>query len=243
MDIDVDEYLSGRQEEFSEDVEYGNEDQHSLACLNTFAGSLILFLQYAYSQLNMLAERSRETEQRMDQLGTIVERLSNQYDRHVAALVNCQKETAGILNHELERHALNPAIEALVKLAKELTDLPERIGQSTGGVGTEKEFAGIQQEIDISCSIAREQLAHLDIEIIAPSQAQKFDKNAHTICGCVETADEHQHGKISKLVTPGIVYRGKVLHQARVSVFRFQKPVNKNSDLGGTQNEEENYRY
>jgi hypothetical protein len=197
----------------------------SLVCLTTYAPGVVLFCGQVYVQLSLLSQRVQDLERRLDRLGTSVEQQGRQHDQHVAVLAACQRDTAGVLNHELEQHALHPAIEAVVALAAELSHLQgcasQLVDAAIGGDGVGK----LQAEIDISCSVARERLAHLDVQRITPLEAEEFDPTEHVLCGCVETADESLHRKISKLVAPGIVYRGKVLRPARVLAFRVKTPT------------------
>jgi hypothetical protein len=184
----------------------------------------VLFCGHVYVQLSTVSQRLRDLERRLDRLGTSVEQQYRRHDQHVAILVACQRDTANVLNHELERHALYPAVEAVVALAAELSHLRDCASQLLGGGG---DGAGkLRAEIDISCSVAGEKLANLDVQRIAPAEGEQLDPKTHSVCGYVETADESFHGRISKLVTPGTVYRGTVLRQARVIVFRLKPSEN-----------------
>jgi molecular chaperone GrpE (heat shock protein) len=70
----------------------------------------------------------------------------------------------------------------------------------------------------------REKLAQLDVQRITPAEGDQLEPKLHAVCGSIETPDEHLHGRIGQLVTPGIVYRGKVLQQARIVLFRRKNP-------------------
>jgi hypothetical protein len=143
----------------------------------------------------------------------------------VAILAACQRDTAGVLNHEIDRHAIHPAVETVVALAEELSHLKDCASRlpdgSAGGDGMDK----LRTEIDISCTVAREKLANLDVQMIRPAEKEQLDAKVHSACGYIVTRDGELQGKISKLVTPGIAYRGKVLRQARVTVFRMKTSV------------------
>ena len=195
-------------------------NQTSLVCLATYAPAVVLFSGYVYDQLHTLGEKVHVLEEQLDCLGTTIERQYRQHDEHVAILAACQRDTAAVLNHEIDRHALHPAVETVVALAEELSHLKDCASQlPEGGAGAE-EMDRLRTEIDISCTVAREKLAHLDVQMITQAEGEQLDAKVHLACGYAATMDGDLQGKISKLVTPGIAYRGKVLRQARVTVFR-----------------------
>jgi molecular chaperone GrpE (heat shock protein) len=210
------------EQEHGNDGERAGETPHSLACLSTFAPTTVLFHQLVYAQLGRLGERVQELEKRLEHLNTILQEQSRQYDEHVATLAACQKETADVLNHKLERHALYPAVEAVVALAAELSRLEGQARQLLPDSADGDQANKLLQELDISCRLAAEKLAHLDVAMITPDEKENFDPQAHTVCSFIETTDKRLHKRIAKIVTPGILYQGKVLRPARVSVFRLQ---------------------
>jgi len=197
-------------------------NQTSLACLTTYAPATVLLCGHVYSQLGRLARHVQALEERLDGFGQIVEQLHRRSHKHMTLLAACQRDTAAVLNHELDRHALHPAIEAIVALAEELSHLKDCARQLLDGCAGREEVGKLRAEMDLSCTVARERLANLDIERIAPAEQEKLDARVHMVCGHVATADEDLHGRIHKLVTPGIAYRGKILRQARVLVFRLK---------------------
>jgi hypothetical protein len=140
----------------------------------------------------------------------------------VARLAACQKETAAILNHEIQRRDLYPAIEALVALATELSHLAGQVQQLPAEGADGDKANKLRQESALSCSIASERLAHLNVTMITPGEKENLDPQAHSVCSFVETTDKRLHKRIAQLVTPGILYQDKVLRPARVSVFRLQ---------------------
>jgi len=196
----------------------------ALACVGTFGPSAILHQQFVYAQLGALARKVQELEGRLECLGRSIEQQYGRDDEHIVALAACQRDTAKALNQELQRHAVYPAVEAVAALAEELSRLQERAKEPLDS-GDDNGIAQLQAEIDISCCIAREKLAALDVQIIAPSRSEELDTTRHAACGYIETAEKNFHGRISKLVTPGLVYRGKVLRPARVWVFRSNASV------------------
>lgn len=197
-------------------------NQASLACLTTYAPGVVLFCGQVYGQLGEFGRRVQALEERFDQFRALVEQQYRRDGEHMALLAACQQDTARVVNHELERHALHPAVEAVVALAEELSHLKDRASQLPDTGDDRDAMNKLRAEIDISCSVAREKLAQLDVQRITPAEGGELDARTHAVCGCVETADGNLVGQISKLVTPGIIYRGKVLRQARVTVFRMR---------------------
>lgn len=220
MTIGADKGSDRPERENKGDGVCADDTRRSLVCLATFIPSQVLFFQYVYGQLSLLGQRVHDLERQLEGLSTTIEKQYRQYDEHMATLAACQRDTAKALNHELERYALHPAIEAVAALAEELFHLQDSARQLLdSGVGDDG--AGpLTQEIGISGSVARERLANLDIRTIAPSAREQLDSKEHAVCAYNNTEDEDLHGQIGKLVTPGVVYRGKVLRQARVVVFR-----------------------
>jgi len=206
----------------------------SLACLTTYAPGVVFLCGHVYGQLGVLGQKVQDLEGRLDRLATAVEQQYRRDGEHMAILAACQRDTANVLSHRLERQDLYPAVEAVVALAAELHHLQDYAKQflnaSGGGDGTDV----LRQEIDIGCTVAVERLAHIDVRMLAPCAGEELDPREHASCGYVETMDEGLCGKISKLVTPGIAYRGKVLRQARVTVFRMKTSVNQEQRKGTT---------
>jgi molecular chaperone GrpE (heat shock protein) len=170
-----------------------------------------------YKLIHRLLRRQHD---RFGELTEVVQQQTTGFEQCLNTVRNCQEQTAKILNHELDRHALNPAIESVVLLANELERLH---GLATQMIGEGRVCAKVQKLIDdlvVSGQIAQDRLRHLDIEKIAPSLNDNFDPKLHTVCSYSDTNDPLRSGCVSEIITAGIIYRGKVLRQARVSVFR-----------------------
>ena len=215
---------SGGSVEPARDVHGGPADlnQTGLACLTTHASGMVLLCAHVYGQLGVFGQRVQALEEQLHRLGTIVEQQYRRDGQHVAILAACQRDTAGVLNHEVDRHALHPAVEAVVALAEELLHVQNCAGELLDGGVSGDDVDKLRAEIEISCTVAMEKLANLDVQRITPAEGEELDTQLHVVCGYTETADEGLHGRISKLVTPGIAYRGEVLRQARVIVFRMR---------------------
>jgi hypothetical protein len=100
-------------------------NQASLACLTTYAPGVVLLCGQVYGQLGEFGRRVQTLEEHLDQLRALVEQQYRRDGEHMALLAACQRDTASVVNHELERHALHPAVEAVVALAEELSHLKE----------------------------------------------------------------------------------------------------------------------
>lgn len=223
MDMDVDEQLREQESDCRDEEAAKKSQPTSLACLSTFAPSLVLDYQYLYCKIALLNESIQQLEQRVSSFSDILRYQDKVLSGCIDSLKECQQQTAKVLNHELERHALNPAIKTIVGLADELfrlNDIAERLDQ---GAGANAELQQLKDQLEISAYIARDKLAYLDIERIMPSKADDIDPKKHDIAGDTGTNDKCLHGKTSRLITPGIIYRGKILLPAKVSVFVYRK--------------------
>jgi molecular chaperone GrpE (heat shock protein) len=208
------------------------DSRNSLTQLATFGPSAVLFYQYLYTQLGALSRQVCDMENRLGRLGTTVERQYRQYEQDVAMLAACQRDTAGALNRQIEKTALHPAVEAVVALAAELSHL-QACAEGLPDGGTSDDAAGkLRQEIEICCTVADETLANINAKRIMPSPGEPLDPKEHAVCGYVETSEEGLLGKIGTVVTPGILYRGNVLRQARVTVLRLKTTTNSNDGKG-----------
>ena len=139
--------------------------------------------------------------------------------RCVNIVRQCQQQTAELINHDLERHALNPAIETVVVLADEIirADIGKKLTQKF-----EPDIALdlLHERLQSSAEIAKDKLAYLDIQKINPAPNDTVEPDKHNVCAAIETDNKNRHGKISSVLSEGIIYRGKVLKQAKVSAYR-----------------------
>ncbi|MGD0572457.1 MAG: nucleotide exchange factor GrpE [Sedimentisphaerales bacterium] len=184
------------------------------------AGPSLNVLYRGYKLISRLLRRQHE---QFGELTASVQRQTIGFEQCLNTVKNCQEQTAKILNQEFDRHALNPAIESVVLLANELERLH---GLAAQLIGDGLACAKVQKLIDdlaVSGQIAQDRLRYLDIEKIAPSLNDCFDPKLHTVCSYSDTDDSSRSGCISEMITAGIIYRGKVLRQARVSVFRHKQ--------------------
>lgn len=160
-------------------------------------------------------------------LRNINQTIGRQYSdmaNHLSMVRNCQEETARLVNGELERHALRPAVETAVILADELNRL-EQLAVKLA-ITSHSDLGQLFDEIKISGQIARDKLEYLDITKIEPSRVDTLDHRFHTVVAAEKTSDSSLHGLISATIMPGMIYRGKVFKSAKVSVFKHELPDN-----------------
>lgn len=193
---------------------------------------LIIALPYRFLSDVYLARRfkyfktvQREVRKEIKQLSNTVEKQGRCLTQCVNALRNFQLQIGKVLNHELERHALNPAIKTAVVLHDEIINLKTIAEKAKQEAKDCPIIQPLLNSLQISACIAEDKLAYLDIEKITASEGDDLDPQKHHCCNSIKTNDGKLHGKVSKLMAPGLIYRGKVLRQAKVSVFCYSDGV------------------
>lgn len=125
----------------------------------------------------------------------------------------------------MEHYALHPAIETIAVL----TDLIEDLFQQVAALVENQEPCLLLQPVIDSIAnaarIAQAKLEYLDIEKIEPEQFDELDSDKHDVKQAVPIDDSSKHKKIERTLVPGLIYRGKVLRQAKVSVYRYSQNV------------------
>jgi molecular chaperone GrpE (heat shock protein) len=159
--------------------------------------------------------------------------MEQNYLQELQAVRVCQQQTAQILNHDLERHALNPAIETIVAMAEEFMRLEQTISHLKLKSGLCPAWAEVAGELEISATVVAEKLRALDIVILRPQCNQPFDAALHDICGQLETGDAQLQSKIQSVIASGIQYRNKLLKRARIIVYRHKsnQPIHEQENL------------
>ena len=163
---------------------------------------------------------------KLQQLSETVEKLNGGYQQCFKALKTCQDQTEKVLQHTLEKHALEPAINTVVDLADELFRLDSIAQKLLKESGCNNELKTLANELQTSAIIAREKQSYLDIEILTPARGSQLDNSLHNICGYANVRDKTLHGRICKLIKPGVKYRGNILRQPKISVFRYTESEN-----------------
>jgi len=119
-------------------------------------GGRVLSTGYIERRLRSIEAVPRELRKQARHLDRTLEKLNRGYLQCLDIAAKCQEQATQSLNHVLERHALNPAIETVVALAEELFRLrdvalqPNTDDQPAGRLQT------LAEEINISAQIAQE---------------------------------------------------------------------------------------
>jgi len=132
----------------------------------------------------------------------------------------CQQSTSQIVNDNMQRHALEPAVKALAAVVCSVSEIASH--EVFDNKGYCRPLDSLSQSVAGAQQMAAEKLDSLDIEIIRPSYLDDFDPQLHQINTTVAAADKDAHARISRTLVPGLIYRGKILKTAKVSVFRYQ---------------------
>ena len=177
--------------------------------------------RYHVSKIKALAAMLAGIKKNIIKLTETVDTQTKGFESSLNVVKNCQEMAIRIQDQELERHVINPAIRAVVALAEEIDRL-KKVSEnccSNEAAGSDSEH--LDAEIQISAAIASDKLRHLDIKMICPLISDVFDSGKHLVCGCTEVSDKQLHGKVSNVIAPGFIYRGKVIETAKVSVYRY----------------------
>ena len=181
--------------------------------------------QQGDSAFETVRETLDQLKQRIQEQSKVLQGHGRHMQQALEIAASCQRQTSEYLNRTLERHLVNPAIRTVGTLAEELLRLSGMV------LDTGKEVSGcpaIKPVIEaalVGQKVAEEELACVDIERICPSGGDEIDAARHEVYGTVDTDDGQLHGKIAELITPGLSFRGEVLRQAKVTVYRLKKPL------------------
>jgi len=165
------------------------------------------------AQLEM--QLSRVSESRQDDLATI--------ETCVKTTANCQKQAAELANQYIERHALHPSIITVDMLADMILHMSRQAETLVQNQDLNPSLNPLLRSIVDAAKIAESKRQQLDIISIRPEESDELDRDRHEIVTAATTNDNDKHRKIHKTVTAGLIYRGKILRRARVSVYRFSK--------------------
>ncbi len=192
----------------------GNSDNNctALAANGYLAWSIMLAGCYAGIQRAVVGQT-----QQLKDLQKRISILERGYQSAIKIAAQCQQDTAGVLNQQLERHALNPAILGVCELAEQIFKLNELSDNSDLTA-----VDGVSEQIQISAVAAKQQLDALDISIFTAANGQSLDYKIHQVCGFEFTSDISMHAKISEALTDGIFYRQVVLRKAKVKIYKLK---------------------
>ena len=210
-----------------------NENKQDVTESNK-AGSMGGWLQVPFAFIN--SEKActffESVKNRFEQLeGSVLASVDKQkqrtdsLERYFQIVADCQKQTAAFANNQFEKHALHPAIETVDLLSRLIQELYE---QSNDLTLTDSQpqcpvFSTLIHSITQVSQIAKQKCLSLDMELIEPNRFDNFDPGKHNIEEALNTNDSQMHKKIFEMLNPGLLYRGTVLRQAKVSVYRFCK--------------------
>ena len=140
--------------------------------------------------------------------------------KYLEIVADCQKQTAEIANAVLERHALNPAIKTVFTLTKRIRDLSEQFADLAEKQSSCPLLEPISNSISEAVKLTNDKCEYLGIREIFPLVLEDFNPQEHEIKQTTATDDRDKHRKIHQTLISGLMYRGKVLTPAKVSVYR-----------------------
>jgi len=140
-------------------------------------------------------------------------------------VADCQTQTADFANQALERHALYPAILTVDLLTTTICQLAQQANTLNNSQQLYPQIMLLAKSVLSAAEIAKSKKASLDIQSIQPAEMDELDKDMHKIVNAVNTDDESKHKKIHQTLSAGLIYRGKILREAKVSVYRFNDKV------------------
>jgi molecular chaperone GrpE (heat shock protein) len=141
---------------------------------------------------------------------------------------DCQKKTAELVNQNLERYALHPAVLAVDILADIICSIAKQI-ESLAGSEENPQFTKFIETVLDAARIAELKKDQLGLREIRPKELETLDKDLHEVVKAVATDDMSKHKKTHETVTAGLIYHDKILRQAKVSVYRFSGKVTADS--------------
>ena len=157
-------------------------------------------------------------DQKMDE--AVLKKALDIVSQAIERTTECQRVTADLLNRAFERHALYPAVRAVWALAEEISGLNRLAKETADRISGCPALRPLMEAAALASLVAEDKLACLDAKRICPCPGESFNPARHEPVGVVETEDESQRGRVAELVSPGLEYRGEVLRQARVKIFR-----------------------
>jgi len=141
-------------------------------------------------------------------------------------VAECQKEAAAFGNHVLERHALHPSLETVDFLAVSIRQLHEQAASLVAGQTHCPLFQPLLDSIAEAAKMAQAKREYLDLEAICPQPLDDLDPAKHEIRQAIQTDDAGKHRKVERTLVPGLIYRGTVLRQAQISIYRHAEQAN-----------------
>ena len=174
-----------------------------------------------YDFLNKLNSRLIRQDKKLSDIKESRKKEYTELQTYFQIVSECQKKTAELLNHNLEKHSLFPAIltiEMLSNLICSSTIQAESLVEGENENPKLNKLIENLRDIGRIAVLKKEQLGLLEI---CPKEFENFNKEQHEIVKAFETEDKNQHKKICQTISAGLIYHDKILRQAKVTVYRF----------------------
>lgn len=194
-----------------------SSDSVSIVYQGRLMSSFMLAVCYLASHFTKLQQVFTVQARQVQRLESRITAAQKDAQAAVRMAAACQEKTAQVLNQQFERHALHPAVLAVV----ELVDQIDRLCTCTQPDSADQK--AISRELELAKVLAHETLAGLDITVSYPDRGLLLDPGAHQVCGIEATEELSLDNGVSEVLTAGVVYRGVVLKKARVKVFKCNK--------------------
>jgi molecular chaperone GrpE (heat shock protein) len=146
--------------------------------------------------------------------------LVGKLEGYLKIMAECQKETANLANKILERYALHPAIEAIDLMTSQIVELRREANSLAGADAHCPLVKSLFNSITNITKLAQAKREYLGMQAICPENLDELEPERHDVRQIIETDEAGKHRKIENTLTPGLIYHGKVLRQAKVSVYR-----------------------
>lgn len=182
------------------------------------AGAIYRFFTAMNTRLTLLDKKVSKALKARDDYSATLEKCFD-------TVAECQKQTAEFANDALERHALNPSILAVDLLSSTICQLAQQADALNNTQQLDPQIMSLVESVLSAVEIVESKKASLDIQSIQPAEMDELDKDMHTIVDAVDTDDESKHKKIHQTLSTGLIYRGKILREAKVSVYRFSDKI------------------
>jgi len=146
--------------------------------------------------------------------------LARRLQDYLEIVAECQKETAKLANNTLEHYVLYPVIETLDLITAHIVELRREANSLVGADAHCPLLKPVLSSITNITKLAQAKREYLGMQTICPQHLDELDPEKHDVRQVVEADDAGKHRKIQRTITPGLIYHGKVLRQAKVSVYR-----------------------
>ena len=179
--------------------------------------SIFTWLRLAKRQV---LKRSKGLQRSLAAMQAEIQQQGQGFQQCIKIVEQCRLQTEDIRAQTLERHALEPAIVAVVSLVDEVQRLRDLSRVLLQEYGPNHAIKTLANEAKISHLVAQQSLAGLGIKRIIPKVNGEFDYQLCQVRAAQDTEDKALHSKICEVIKPGLQYRNKILQPAQVIVWR-----------------------